>query len=80
MLSWSRRQEIETLLESGMVYFDARLTQHSPTIEVRIADVCQHADDAVLIATLIRGLVETEARDWQAGSTRSPSGRTRLPL
>ena len=31
-----------------MVYFDARLSQHHPTIEVRIADVCQHADDAVL--------------------------------
>ena len=63
------RQMIDTrtLLDSGMVYFDARLSQHYPTIEVRIADVCQHADDAVLIAALVRGLVETEARNWQAG-------------
>ncbi len=59
--------DTETLLDSGMVYFDARLSQHYPTIEVRIADVCQHADDAVLIAALVRGLVETEARNWQAG-------------
>ena len=59
--------DTQTLLDSGMVYFDARLSQHYPTIEVRIADVCQHADDAVLIAALIRGLVETEARNWQAG-------------
>ena len=58
--------DTRTLLDSGMVYFDARLSQHYPTIEVRIADVCQHADDAVLIAALVRGLVETEARNWQA--------------
>ena len=64
--------DTRTLLDSGMVYFDARLSQHYPTIEVRIADVCQHADDAVLIAALVRGLVETEARNWQAGR---PAGR-----
>ena len=62
--------DTQTLLDPGMVYFDARLSQHYPTIEVRIADVCQHADDAVLIAALIRGLVETEARNWQAGLVR----------
>ena len=67
--------DTQTLLDSGMVYFDARLSEHYPTIEVRIADVCQHADDAVLIAALIRGLVETEARNWQAGRSgrRVPS-------
>jgi glutamate---cysteine ligase / carboxylate-amine ligase len=31
-----------TLLDTGMVYFDARLSQHYPTLEVRIADVCLH--------------------------------------
>ena len=64
--------DTRTLLDSGMAYFDARLSQHYPTIEVRIAHVCQHADDAVLIAALVRGLVETEARNWQAGQ---PPGR-----
>ncbi len=54
-----------TLLDSGMVYFDARLSQHYPTLEVRIADVCLRHEDAVLIAALVRGLVETEARAWQ---------------
>jgi carboxylate-amine ligase len=57
-----------TLLDAGMVYFDARLSDHYPTLEVRVADVCLYADDAVLIAALTRGLVETEARAWQAGS------------
>jgi len=54
-----------TLLDTGMVYFDARLSQHYPTLEVRIADVCLRHEDAVLIAALVRGLVETEARAWQ---------------
>jgi glutamate---cysteine ligase / carboxylate-amine ligase len=57
-----------TLLDSGMVYFDARLSEHYPTIEVRIADVCLYADDALLIAALTRALAETEARRWAAGS------------
>jgi glutamate---cysteine ligase / carboxylate-amine ligase len=57
-----------TLLDEGMVYFDARPSAHYPTIEVRVADVCLYADDAVLLAALTRGLVETEARRWQAGS------------
>jgi YbdK family carboxylate-amine ligase len=57
-----------TLLDTGMVYFDARLSEHYPTIEIRIADVCLYADDAALIAALTRGLVETEARGWRAGS------------
>ncbi|MGO9781451.1 MAG: glutamate--cysteine ligase [Streptosporangiaceae bacterium] len=72
--------DTETLLDSGMVYFDARLSQHYPTIEVRIADVCQHAEDAVLIAALIRGLVETEARNWQADRSNPPARTEQLRL
>jgi len=68
--------DTQTLLDSGMVYFDARLSEHYPTIEVRIADVCQHADDAVLIAALIRGLVETEAPQL-AGGPAGPAGACR---
>jgi glutamate---cysteine ligase / carboxylate-amine ligase len=54
-----------TLLDTGMVYFDARLSQHYPALEVRIADVCLRHEDAVLIAALVRALVETKARAWQ---------------
>lgn len=54
-----------TLLDTGMVYFNARLSERYPTIEIRIADVCLRPDDAVLIAALARALVETEARSWQ---------------
>ena len=62
-----------TLLDAGMVYFDARLSEHYPTLEVRIADVCLHADDAVLIAALCRALVDTEARSWRAQISREMS-------
>ncbi len=57
-----------TLLDTGMVYFDARLSRRYPTLEVRVADVCLRHEDAVLIAALVRALVETEARAWQEGA------------
>jgi carboxylate-amine ligase len=55
-----------TVLDAGMVYFNARLSAHYPTVEVRVADVCLFPDDAVLIAALVRGLAETEAAAWRA--------------
>ena len=57
----------ETVLDEGMLYFDARLSSHYPTLEVRVADVCREPDDAVLVAALVRALVETGVRLWQAG-------------
>lgn len=55
------------LLDEGMVYFDARLSRHYPTVEIRIADVCLRPRNAVLLAGIARGLVETAAREWRAG-------------
>lgn len=55
------------LLDAGMLYFDARLSRHHPTVEVRVADVCVREDDAVTIAALCRGLVERAALDWRSG-------------
>jgi carboxylate-amine ligase len=66
-----------TLLDAGMVYFDARLSEHYPTLEIRIADVCLYADDAVLIAALARALVDTEARYWRTGAD-APRQRTEV--
>jgi carboxylate-amine ligase len=62
----------ETVLDTAMVYFDARLSQRYPTIEVRVADVCLHSEDAVLIAALVRALVDTAATDWAAGREPDP--------
>jgi carboxylate-amine ligase len=36
-------------------------------VEVRVCDVCTDPDHAVMLAALVRGLVETAARAWQAG-------------
>ncbi|NMR29177.1 glutamate--cysteine ligase [Crystallibacter degradans] len=55
------------LLDEGMVYFDARLSRHYPTVEIRVADICLRAGDAVLIAALSRALVDTAARQWREG-------------
>lgn len=69
--------ESGTLLDLGMLYFDARLSDAHPTVEVRVADVCLVADDAVLLAALARALVETAARSWRAG-VPAPPLRTEL--
>lgn len=64
---------VQTMIESGvlldeaMIYFNARLSHNYPTVEVRVADVCLHSDDAVLVAGLTRALVETAARAWRQG-------------
>ncbi|NED71905.1 glutamate--cysteine ligase [Streptomyces sp. SID9944] len=55
------------ILDEKMAYFDARLSERYPTVEVRVSDVCLHAETAQLIATLARALVESAARDWRAG-------------
>lgn len=61
-------------LDDGMLYLPARLSTGQPTVEVRVCDVCADPDDAVLTAALVRGLVETAARD--AGAAHPP-GRWR---
>jgi carboxylate-amine ligase len=49
-------------LDPGMIYFDARLSARYPTVEIRVADVCPEVGDALLLAALCRGLVESAAR------------------
>lgn len=61
---------VEDLSATGVVTspdFDARLSVRHPTVEVRVADVCMDARDSALIAALVRALVETAAREWEAG-------------
>ncbi|WP_345427110.1 glutamate--cysteine ligase [Pseudonocardia xishanensis] len=62
----------ETLVDDGMLYFDARVSQRHPTLEFRIADVCHDRADAVLVAALARGLVDTAVREWRAGRGPDP--------
>jgi glutamate---cysteine ligase / carboxylate-amine ligase len=67
----------KVLLDDAMVYFDARLSAKYPTVEVRVADVCTDPDDAVLVAALCRGLVDSAARAAQDGAPW-PSARVEL--
>lgn len=56
----------EVSLDTGMIYFDARLSSHAPTVEIRIADVCFAPQDAACLGVLIRALVETSVHEWNA--------------
>lgn len=56
------------VLDEGMVYFDARRSHRYPTVEIRMPDVCLDVRDAVLVAALSRGLVETSAQEWANGN------------
>lgn len=64
--------------DEGMIYFDARLARNFPTIEIRVADVCTDPEVAVVIAAVLRGLVDMCAQEWRDGSTSMPWRGERL--
>ncbi len=68
------------MLDKGMAYFDARLSHHAPTVEIRVSDVCADATDTALIAALCRGLVETAANSWRDGAAPPPVPAVMLRL
>ncbi|MEU3985390.1 glutamate--cysteine ligase [Streptomyces sp. NPDC026672] len=53
--------------DTGQLYWQARLSERYPTLEVRCLDVQPHADDAVMFAGLVRALVSTAVREAAAG-------------
>ncbi|GAA4283890.1 glutamate--cysteine ligase [Brevibacterium daeguense] len=65
-------------LDPGMLYFDARLSENHPTVEIRIADMCLQPEHAAGIATTIRALVETAVREHQRGEPLMGLGTTLL--
>jgi carboxylate-amine ligase len=80
------RRTLETMVEwgaaadEGMLYLDTRIAKDYPTIEVRVADVCTEVEDAVLVASLARALVETAASGsngpaWRSDLLRAASFR-----
>ena len=64
----------EAIIDKAMVYFDVRLAELHPTVEVRVADVCTEIDDGLVVAALTRALVETMA------STDEPDPPWRVEL
>lgn len=72
--------ESGTLLDAGMLYLDARLSRHHPTVEIRIADVCLREQDAVTVAGLCRALVESAAEEARRGIPPAGSDQRMLRL
>lgn len=55
-----------TVLDRGQVYWQARLSDRYPTIELRLLDAQLRADEATLFAGLARALVATALREHAA--------------
>ncbi|MFE4499658.1 glutamate--cysteine ligase [Rhodococcus sp. NPDC056743] len=66
---------IATMLEAGvildphMVYWDVRVSDHLPTVEIRISDVPATVDETITYATLVHALVVTVMKEIAAGCT-----------
>ena len=55
--------ESGAMIDRGMVFWYARLSDRYPTVEIRVGDVCATARDTVLVAGLLRALVATVSQD-----------------
>lgn len=67
----------DVIQDEHMVYFGARLSRSYPTVEIRFGDVCMRRSDTLLFSALVRSLVETEIRAWEADPAPD-SGRVEL--
>ncbi|MFF5029832.1 carboxylate-amine ligase [Streptomyces collinus] len=56
--------------DTGQLYWQARLSERFPTIEVRCFDVQLRTDEAVMFAGLVRALVQRAIWDADAGEPR----------
>ncbi|RFS86492.1 YbdK family carboxylate-amine ligase [Actinomadura spongiicola] len=59
--------EAGVLVDEAMTFWLARPSPRWPTVEVRVADAAATADETVLHAALVRGLVRTALTDLTAG-------------
>ncbi len=66
-------------MDPAMLYFDVRLSEAYPTVELRVCDVCLEVEDALLVAVLARALVESCADQdpdaWRADLLRVAAWR-----
>ncbi|MEU3369292.1 glutamate--cysteine ligase [Streptomyces sp. NPDC006711] len=53
----------ETISDTGQLYWQARLSERYPTLEVRCMDVQLRVDDAVMLAGIVRALATTALRE-----------------
>ncbi len=70
-----RLQHAGLISDTGQLYWQARLSPRYPTVEVRCPDVQLSADEAVMLAGIIRALVQTaltEAADRAPANDCAP--------
>ncbi|MGW7329318.1 carboxylate-amine ligase [Streptomyces sp. NPDC054840] len=60
------------IADRGQVYWQARLSERYPTVEVRCLDVQLRADDAAMLAGIVRALVATAIAEEKAGVALTP--------
>jgi carboxylate-amine ligase len=60
------------VLDRGMIYWDVRPSEHVPTLEIRVSDVAATAEEAVLLAALVRALVAVAMIDVGRGDPAPP--------
>ncbi|MBP2477778.1 carboxylate-amine ligase [Crossiella equi] len=69
---------VSALLRTGaamdrkMVYWDIRLSEQQPTLEVRVCDVAATVEEAVLLGVLTRALAQAAAYDIESGVAAPP--------
>ncbi|WP_031078882.1 carboxylate-amine ligase [Streptomyces sp. NRRL S-118] len=56
------------ITDTGQLYWQARLSDRYPTIEVRCADVQLRADSAVMFAGIVRAMIATAIREEKEGA------------
>ncbi|MFF9202120.1 glutamate--cysteine ligase [Streptomyces sp. NPDC014986] len=62
-----RLLECGLIADTGQLYWQARLSERYPTVEVRCPDVQLRVDDAVMLTGITRALVETALGEAAAG-------------
>jgi carboxylate-amine ligase len=65
------------IADTGQLYWQARVSDNYPTVEVRCLDVQLRTDEAVMFAGLVRALVDTAMGEVAAG-TSAPEAHAEL--
>ena len=67
-----RLLEWEVAHDIGTINFAARISETYPTVEIRVADSCTDVRDSVLLAVLVRAMVDTLVQDARVEARKAP--------
>jgi carboxylate-amine ligase len=65
-------RQTEAIMDEQMIYWDMRLSTRHPTLEIRVCDVVPTAEEATLLAVLVRALTVRALRDITDGRLAAP--------